>query len=114
MITDVFTDQMHHTKYFMQCFSSMPIVWSGISTILHTIYSGVSRISQRRGRQLSGGGGDTQFCQMFPKTAWNWKNLDAGRVHPTASSQICQWFTQSFRISKTGYGATSGDSQSVI
>ena len=27
---------------------------------------------------LQGGGGvNTQFCQILPKTAWNWKNLDA-------------------------------------
>ena len=33
------------------------------------------------GRQLPGGrgGGNKQFCQIFPKTAWNRKNLDPGR-----------------------------------
>ena len=24
------------------------------------------------------GGANIQFCQIFPKTAWNWKNLDPG------------------------------------
>ena len=39
--------------------------------------SGGSRISLRRGRQLPGGT-NIWFCQIFPKTAWNWKNLDPG------------------------------------
>ena len=26
---------------------------------------------------LQGGGVNTQFCRILPKTAWNWKNLDA-------------------------------------
>ena len=31
------------------------------------------------------GGVNTQFCQILPKTAWNWKNLDAegGGVRPS-------------------------------
>ena len=30
-----------------------------------------------RGRGAkSPGGADIRFCQIFPKTAWNWKNLD--------------------------------------
>ena len=37
-------------------------------------YSGGSRISPRRGRQLPGGA-NIRFCHIFPKTAWNWKNL---------------------------------------
>ena len=41
-----------------------------------TPLSGGSRISPRRGRQLPGGGANIQFHQNFPKTAWNWKNLD--------------------------------------
>ena len=36
--------------------------------------SGRSRISPRRGRQLPRGA-NIRFCQIFPKTAWNWKNL---------------------------------------
>ena len=40
--------------------------------------SGGSRISPRRGRQLPGGGANIRFCQIFPKTAWNWMNLDPG------------------------------------
>ena len=31
------------------------------------LYSGGSRISSRRGRQLTGGGANIQFCQNFPK-----------------------------------------------
>ena len=41
-----------------------------------TVISGGSRISLRRGRQLPRGGANIRFCQIFPKTAWNWKNLD--------------------------------------
>ena len=33
------------------------------------------------GRQLPRGGANIQICQSFPKTAWNWKNLDPGGVH---------------------------------
>ena len=41
-------------------------------------YSDGSRISPRGGREPSKGGGvNTQFCRILPKTAWNWKNLDA-------------------------------------
>ena len=41
------------------------------------INSGGSGISPRRGRQLPrGGGANIRFCQIFPKTAWIWKNLD--------------------------------------
>ena len=34
----------------------------------------------RGGAPTLGGGGvaDIWFCQIFPKTAWNWKNLDPG------------------------------------
>ena len=39
--------------------------------------SGRSRISPRKGRH-SGGGTNIRICQIFPKTAWNWKNLDPG------------------------------------
>ena len=29
------------------------------------------------------GGANIRFCQISPKTAWNWKNLDRGRpLHP--------------------------------
>ena len=36
------------------------------------------RISPRGGAwTLQGGGVNTQFCRILPKTAWNWKNLDA-------------------------------------
>ena len=39
------------------------------------IRSGGSMISPRWGRQL---------CELFPKTAWNWKNLDlGGGTHPS-------------------------------
>ena len=52
--------------------------------------SGGSRISPKRGLQLPGGGGaNIRFCQNFPKTAWNWKNLDPGGgapVHPLRSA----------------------------
>ena len=30
-----------------------------------------------------GGGANILFCQIFPKTAWNWKNLDPGGTHPS-------------------------------
>ena len=34
------------------------------------------------GAPTSRGGANIQFCQNFPKTAWNWKNLDPrGRAH---------------------------------
>ena len=39
-------------------------------------FSGGSRISPRRGRQLPRGAANIRFRQNFPKTAWNWKNLD--------------------------------------
>ena len=39
-------------------------------------YSGGSRISPRWGANSGGGGANIRFCQNFPKTAWNWKNLD--------------------------------------
>ena len=50
-----------------------------------TISSGGSRISPRRGCQLPKGGANIRFCQNFPKTAWNRKNLDpqvGGRASP--------------------------------
>ena len=40
--------------------------------------SGGSSISRRRGCQLTKGGTNIWFYQNFPKTAWNWKNLDLG------------------------------------
>ena len=40
------------------------------------IFSGGSRISPRRGRQLPRGGANIRFRQIFPKTAWNWKNFN--------------------------------------
>ena len=46
--------------------------------------SGGSRISPRRGRQLPRGGANIRFCQIFPKTAWNWKNLGPGGGVPCA------------------------------
>ena len=30
------------------------------------------------GANSPGGGANIRFCQIFPKTAWNWKNLDRG------------------------------------
>ena len=42
--------------------------------------SGGSRISPRRGRQLRRGAPTYDFAKIFPKTAWNWKNLDRGGV----------------------------------
>ena len=52
------------------------------------IFSGGSRISPRRGLQFPRGGTNIRFCQIFPKTAWNWKNLGppgggARPLHPT-------------------------------
>ena len=41
--------------------------------------SGGSGISPRRGRQLPRGGANIRFCHIFPKTAWNWKNLGPRR-----------------------------------
>ena len=55
----------------------------GISAEGFLLLSGGSRIAPRRGRQLSSGGPNIRFCQNFPKTAWNWKNLDPrGAAHP--------------------------------
>ena len=44
------------------------------------------------GRQPSRRGVNIRFCQIFPKTAWNWKNLDprGGRVF-LAPPLIRQW-----------------------
>ena len=39
-------------------------------------FSGGSRISQRRVRQLQRWGANLLFLPIFPKTAWNWRNLD--------------------------------------
>ena len=39
--------------------------------------SGRSRISPRWGANPPGIG-NARFCQTFPKTTWNWKNLDTG------------------------------------
>ena len=41
-----------------------------------SIVSGRSRISPWWGANPRGRGVNTQFCQILPKTAWNWKNLD--------------------------------------
>ena len=43
--------------------------------------SGGSRISPR-GVQPSGGAATYDFAKLYPKTAWNWKNLDPGRGVP--------------------------------
>ena len=48
---------------------SIPMLTNG------NIYSGGSRISPRRGRQLPGGVANIRICKIFPKTAWNWKNF---------------------------------------
>ena len=40
----------------------------------HYKYSGGSRISPRWGRHPRGGA-NIRFCQIFPKTVWNWNNL---------------------------------------
>ena len=50
-------------------------------TQIINIPSGGSRISPRRRRQLPRGGANIRFWQIFPKTAWNWKNLDPQGVH---------------------------------
>ena len=52
-----------------QCLSERP--WPK-----YNVYSGGSRISLRRGRQLPRGAANIWFCQISQKTAWNWKNLD--------------------------------------
>ena len=47
--------------------------------IIYTLFEYIQwRIQDfpEEGRQLSGGGANIRFCQIFPKTAWNWKNLD--------------------------------------
>ena len=58
-----------------------------------TEYSGGSKISPRRGHQLSRGGANTRFCQIFPKTAWKWKNLDPGACpsRPLRSATAIQY-----------------------
>ena len=64
----------HH---FMKNFTALLVTFYGLQcqNVL-SVTSGGSRISPRRGRQLSRGGANIRFCQIFPKTAWNWKNLD--------------------------------------
>ena len=47
---------------------SQPHFIHGFSSI-QDVSSGGSRISPRRGRQLSRGGANIRFCQIFPKTA---------------------------------------------
>ena len=47
-----------------------------LPTFCFRLSSGAFRISPRWGRQFSEGAVNTRFCQIFPKTAWNWKNLD--------------------------------------
>ena len=51
-------------------------LWINIFAWSIYVVSGGSRISPRRGRQLPRGGANIRFCQIFQKTAWNWKNLD--------------------------------------
>ena len=48
---------------------SLVAVWQIIIIIIIIIISGGSRISLRRGCQLSRGGTNIRFCQIFPKTA---------------------------------------------
>ena len=51
--------------------------------------SGGSRIFPRKRHQLLGGGApNIRFGQIFPKTAWNWKNLDpkGGHAFPPRNS----------------------------
>ena len=59
--------------------------------------SGGSRISPRRGRQLPRGDANIRFCHIFPKTAWNWKNLGPGGVRvpraPLRSATGNHWHT---------------------
>ena len=47
----------------------------GDISVVNVVCCGESRISPRWGHQLSRGT-NIRFCQIFPKTAWNWKNLD--------------------------------------
>ena len=63
---------------------------------LSTMTSGGSRIVPRWGANI-------RFCQIFPKTAWNWKNLDPwGRAHPSrplrsATDDIC-WISMGSKM----------------
>ena len=34
------------------------------------------------------GGANIRFCQIFPKTAWNWKNLDHGRGRASLATPL--------------------------
>ena len=70
-------------------------VWSGVKAIrehrwllcslISTESSGGSRITPRWGANFPGGA-NIWFCQIFPKTAWNWKNLDPGGPRPLRSA----------------------------
>ena len=55
-------------------------------------FSGGSRISPRRGRQLPGGGGRQHT--ILAKTAWNWKNLGPGERVPGAPLRSATVFTR--------------------
>ena len=101
------------TVYKMYVFHSWSVMLEGVfhlkgnflvvtftSTLIPCILSlisGGSRISPRRGRQLSRGGANIRFCQIFPKTAWNWKNLDpqGGRA---SKILLCRSATAYFNV----------------
>ena len=62
--------------YFPQIFTQIGCMIENVKIPIDHHTSGGSRISPRRGCQLPRGGANIRFCQIFPKTAWNWKNLD--------------------------------------
>ena len=72
--------------------------------------SGRSRISPG-GCQLPRGGANIQFCKIFPKTAWNRKNLGAqGGTHPscpprstTVGGKWKLWFCSVIRCFALGH-----------
>ena len=71
------------------------------------LYSGGSRISPRRGANSPRGGANIRFCHIFPKTAWNWKNLGppGGGASPlrSATASIYIWSHMDSRSTRSHF-----------
>ena len=64
---------------FLGCCQGFWIAGGVYGSDLSSTISGGSRFTRRGGANPPEGDINIRFCQIFPKTAWNWKNLDPRR-----------------------------------
>ena len=95
-----------HNQITQRINISLRFIWDSelefIKSSIDTRSSGRSRISPRRGRQLPRGGANIRFWQIFPKNAWNWKNLGPGGGCPSCPPLDPPLRSVVFRLFKCG------------